>query len=509
MDAAARRQPKGLYFLLLAELCERFAFYTLVFQLALYLTEARGFGDSAADLLYGGFTAFVYLMTVVGGLVADRWLGYRQAIVVGGLVSTAGFVLLFVGDDLYLGLAALITGTGLFKVNITSLLGCLYRQHDEHQESGFSLYYMGINAGSFAASLGSGYVASRFGYQWAFAMAGIGELLAVAVFLVGRGYLQGEGMVPAGTAISRSADRHLPRLLAIVVGSIGATGLIGLLLLEPGAAGAGLTGFGLLALAYFIFEMRREHREQQHKLVALLLLFIFAVVFWAVYGQSGLSVILYIQRSVDREILGHARAAASFESLNPIFVLLTAPVFSWLWIHLARKHLNPSIPAKFLLGLILLGSAFFVLKLGGATTPSESLVPPIWLVAFFFLLTCGEMCVSPVGLSIVSHLTPRRLLGFGMGMWFLAESVANYLSGIVAQIAAVAPGTAAFETRSIYESAFVDYGALALAGAVALLPLLALIRRLMGRSGGDDTDERRQSSDRPSGSKASSEQGPR
>jgi POT family proton-dependent oligopeptide transporter len=262
-----------------------------------------------------------------------------------------------------------------------------------------------------------------------------------------------------------------------------------LLLLKPSIAGEVLALLGVLVLGYFFFEVRRAPVSDRRPLIGLLVLFLFAVFFWAVYAQSGLSVILYIQRSVNRDVLGYTLSPTLFESLNPVLILLTAPLFSWLWVRLARKHLNPSVPLKFVFGLALLGLAFFALKLGGMI--SGTVVAPAWPVAFFLFLTAGEMCVSPIGMSLVSRVAPSYLLGVTMGMWFLAEAIAYYLSGLIAQIASIPTGLSKAATELVYENAFFEYGLMAVAAALALLPLVGLTRRLLTRKDDDGPGEER------------------
>jgi POT family proton-dependent oligopeptide transporter len=486
---AEERQPKGLAVLFLVEMCERFGFYTLLFLLALYLTSDLGMTDDRADLLYGAYTSFIYLAAVAGGFLADRVLGFRRAIIAGALISACGYALLAAGQDIHVALAILVAGGGLFKVNVTSLLGCLYGPRDGRREGGFALYYMGINAGSFTAGLFAGYVATKFGYGWAFAMACGGVLLALAIFLLGQPLLQREGMPPKVKRLFRQSPGGLFDAVFVGASIAVAVAATALLLLKPSIAGEVLAVLGVLVVGLFLSEVRRAAAADRQPLIALLILFLFAVFFWAVYAQSGLSVILYIQRSVNRDVFGHTLSPTLFESLNPILILLTAPLFSWLWVRLARKRLNPSVPLKFVFGLGLLGLAFFALKLGGMI--SGTVVAPVWPGAFFLLLTAGEMCVSPIGMSLVSRVAPSQLLGLTMGMWFLAEAIAYYLSGLIAQIASIPTGLSKAETELVYENAFFEFGLLAIAAALALLPLVGFTRRLLARKEGGDPGEER------------------
>jgi len=474
---APSRYPRGFYVLFLSEMFERFAFYTLIFLLVLYLTNRVGMPDARTTLLFGAFTSFVYLATVAGGFVADRILGFRRAIILGGLFSSAGYLLLTAQDGLYIGLAALVVGNGLFKVNITSLLGSLHDDNSAQRESSFTFYYMGINIGSFAASLISGFIATTFGYEYAFLMAAAGMMASLAIFIGGQKALSDRGLPPERALILRHGSHRISGTLVLAVGMALAAAAVTALLHNAGVAGTVIAVLSVVAVGYFVFELVRERPPRRNALIALLALFVFSILFWCIYGQSAISVLLYTERSVDREILGRIIPATAFESLNPLFVILLAPLVALLWTRLAQSRFNPSAPVKFAIGLLFLALAFFALKMGGASSGQQSLVPPVWLVIFFFLMTCGETCVSPVGMSIVSRLAPPRLLGFTMGMWFLAEAVADYLSGLVAAISAVPKDATAMMTRQIYESAFSVYALIALVGMLVLLPIARVIGR--------------------------------
>lgn len=474
---APRRYPKGFFVLFFSEMFERFGFYTLIFLLVLYLTNRVGMPDAKTTLLYGAFTSFVYLATVAGGFVADRILGFRRAIILGGLFSSAGYLLLTTQSALYFGLAALVVGNGLFKVNITSLLGSLHDDNSAQRESSFTLYYMGINIGSFAASLVSGFVATTYGYEYAFLMAAAGMVVSLAVFIGGQRALSGRGSPPEKALVLRRGTHQVPGTVVLAIAMVAAAGAVTALLHNAGIAGTVIAILSALAVGYFVFELIRERPQRRNALLALLALFAFSILFWCIYAQSAISVLLYTERSVDREILGRMIPATAFESLNPLFVIVLAPIFALLWTRLAQSRFNPSAPVKFAIGLLFLALAFFALKMGGASASQQSLAPPVWLVVFFLLMTCGEICVSPVGMSIVSRLAPPRLLGFTMGMWFLAEAVADYLSGLVAAISAVPKGATTMVTKQIYESSFSVYALMAFVGMLVLLPIARIIGR--------------------------------
>lgn len=456
---------------------ERFGFYTLIFLLVLYLTNELGMPDARTTLLFGTFMSFVYLATVVGGFVADRILGFRRAIVLGGVLSALGYVLLTFHAGLHAGLAAVVVGTGLFKVNMTGLLGSLHDDDTAQRESSFTLYYMGINIGSFAASLLSSFVATRYGYEYAFLLAAVAMVASLAIFISGRKALTDRGLPPLTQSKRRRHKAAYSDAIILVAGMAAAAILVAFFLHNAGLAGIAIAVLSAIAVGYFVIELIREDPPRRNALIALLTLFVFAILFWCIYGQDNTSVLLYTERSVDRNVFGHVFSASAFESLNPLFVVLLAPVFALLWTGLSQTRFNPSAPVKFAFGLVLLALAFYTLNLGGATSGPQTLVPPVWLVIFFLLVTCAEICVAPVGMSIVSRLAPPRLLGFTMGMWFLAEAVADYVAGLIAGLSAVPEGASVLVTRQIYENSFSIYALIAFVGAVMLFPLARIIGR--------------------------------
>lgn len=474
---APGRYPRGFFVLFFSEMMERFGFYTLIFLLVLYLTNELGMPDARTTLLFGAFMSFVYLATVGGGFAADRILGFRRAIILGGALSVLGYVLLTFQAGLHAGLAAVVVGTGLFKVNITGLLGSLHDDDTAQRESSFTLYYMGINIGSFAASLLSGFVATTYGYDYAFLLAAAAMVVSLVIFMVGRKALTDRGLPPLTQSKRRRRKAAYTDAIILAVGMVVAAVLVAFFLRNAGLAGIAIAALSALAVGYFVIELIREHPPRRNALIALLTLFIFAILFWCIYGQDTTSVLLYTERSVDRNVFGHVYSPSTFESLNPLFVVLLAPVFALLWTGLSRTRFNPSAPIKFAFGLLLLALAFYSLKLGGASSGPQTLIPPAWLVIFFLLVTCAEICVAPVGMSIVSRLAPPRLLGFTMGMWFLAKAVADYASGLIAGLSAVPEGASVLVTRQIYEHSFSVYALIAFVGAVVLFPLARVIGR--------------------------------
>jgi len=399
---AGQGHPPGLALLFVTEMWERFSYYGMRALLVLFLVasvENGGFGWSVQDAsrLYGWYTGLVYLTPVIGGWIADRWLGTHRALVIGGTIIALGHFSLALesGPAFFAGLALIIVGTGLFKSNVSTMVGQLYPPHDPRRDSAFTLFYMGINLGGLLGSLICGYLgqSAAFGWGWGFGAAGVGMVLGLAVYLAGRRRFLGDiGSRPAHA-----------------------------LSLEAGHAGP----------------LRKEERD---RLGAILLLALFVVLFWMAFEQAGSSMTLFAERDTDRATPGWLRwlipdetvPAAWFQSLNPAFILLLAPVFSRVWQRLDAAGRSPSTPLKMALGLLLLGAGFAVLTLGAKLADAGVPVSPWWLVAAYLLHTCGELCLSPVGLAMVTRLAPLRLASLMMGVWFLANFAANLLAGYAA-----------------------------------------------------------------------------
>jgi POT family proton-dependent oligopeptide transporter len=475
------RQPKALYLLFMTEMWERFGFFVMATLFVLYLTDDLKLSDDAAFLTFGAYMSLAYLTTVAGGVLADRLLGFRTCIVLGASLMSAGYILLPWGSEflMYLSLGILVVGNGFFKPNVASLLGTFYGPDDPRRDSGFTIFYFGINLGAFAASLIAGFVAVNLGYPVAFAMAGVGKLISLSTFVLGRLLLEDHGHAPAGSPLAPGGAGKRRIVVSFVAGILGTVGLAAFLVKHGLLAGEILAGAGLLVTGCFIYEIFREEREERRKLFAMLVLILFAVVFFSVYMQSGSSVTLFVERAVDLDVVGMKIPPSDAQSLNPFFILLLAPIFSLVWARLEGIGRDPSIPFKFMLGLAFIGAAFFLMRLGAATAGQGHQVPFAWIVLFFLVYTMGEMSLSPLGLSMVSALAPRRLAGFAMGIWMLSISAANYLSGIVAKVAAVPAGALAAREREIYETGFSYFGVLAVSAALLLFALLPLLRRMM------------------------------
>jgi POT family proton-dependent oligopeptide transporter len=435
--------PRGLATLFFTEMWERFTYYGMRAVLVLFLVAAvstGGFGidDRTATAIYGLYTAGVYLAALPGGWIADRLIGAQRAVVAGGLAITLGNALLAMSTSpqgFYVGLVVIMLGVGLLKPNVSAIVADLYPEGGARLDSGFTVFYIGINVGAFLGPLVTGAAQLYFGLRAGFAAAALFMALGVVQFYLTRRHLGTAG------AYIPSASRGKQWLYLWV-----AVGLSALLL---AAVSAGLIPVnavdlaqavtyvivGMAALYFFYYFIAAGlNAEERRRGIVLVVLFAGSALFWSGYEQAGSSLNLFAERYTDRSLawLHFAIPTGWFQSLNSAFIFIFAPFFAWLWIALARRNLNPSAPAKFALGVMLMGSGFLVMAAAAAIVASGSKVLPYWLIMTYLLHTFGELCLSPVGLSYYTKLTPKRFAGQMMGMWFLAMSLGNLVAGLIA-----------------------------------------------------------------------------
>ncbi len=436
--------PRGLATLFFTEMWERFSYYGMRAILILFMTAtvARGglgFTVATAGVIYGLYTSMVYLLSVPGGWVADRILGQRRAVLYGGILIVAGQFSLGVPllPFFFLGLALLIAGTGLLKPNISTIVGQLYREHDLRRDAGFSIFYMGINLGAFIAPLAVGYVAQRINWNLGFMLAGFGMTLGVIQYVLGRRYLGTAGLHPTS---SKSPEERAGIRRTVWIGVAAAALLIGgpLLLQAFGiiqitaAAVGSANGVLLVAATIAVFGWLLSSKEwtplERRRLIAVLALFIASALFWSAYEQAGSTLTLLADRSGDNRAFGISFPSSWYQSVPAIFVITLAPVFAVLWLRLGKR--DPSTPAKFSAGLILVGLGFVVVAIGAMRASSGARISPWWLIVTYFLHVCGELCLSPVGLSAITRLAPQKVAGLMMGVWFLSISIGDYVGGL-------------------------------------------------------------------------------
>lgn len=497
--------PKGLSNLFFAELWERFSYYgmralLMLFMIAPMAAGGLGFDQQQASSVYGNYVMASYMLCILGGFIADNFIGARRAVLIGGFVITAGHYTLVL-DSLpafYLGLILIAVGTGLLKPSISTLVGGLYARGDARRDAGFSLFYMGINIGAFAAPLVTGYLAQDAGFKeiltawgfdpahswhWGFGAAGVGMTLGMWVYVRRLNWVSHVGDAP---------DAHLRRpweRLALV--TLGTIALL-YLMMQSDRKDSFLVPFidrsfsfvwqpiEYVWLAYTIYSLpilvvlyfgviRKD--DDSKRIAAIGVFFIAAVLFWAVFEQAGTTLTLFADELTRTEILGQPFPSSWFQSVNALFVITLAPIFAWLWVALGTRQ--PSVALKFVFGLIFLGLSF-ALMVPAAQGIVAGKVSPWWLVGVYFLQTLGEMCLSPVGLSTMSKLAPARLTGLVLGVWFLATALGNKLSGTLsAGFSSKDPAALAsfFSTQALVMGIV----------AVVLLALVPWVRHLMGK----------------------------
>jgi proton-dependent oligopeptide transporter, POT family len=435
--------PGGLSTLFFTEFWERFSFYGMRALLILFMTAAvadggLGWDANRAGAIYGLYVAFVYLTALPGGWLADRVFGQRHAVLVGGIIIAAGHFSLAVPGTatFFLGLVLVVVGTGLLKPNISTMVADLYPEGGARRDAGFSIFYMGINLGAFAAPLLIGTVRQSYGWHLAFGLAGVGMVAGLVQYVVGMRKLGDAGAYrPQPGEASGARGRRLAGAvgalagLAALVWALDATGIYPLTVESAANAGGAVIVF--IALAYFAFMYVGGglDAEERKRFGAIVVLFLASMVFWAGFEQAGSSLNLFADRMTDREALGRTIPTEWLQSVNSIFIILLAPVFAALWVALSRRRLEPSSPLKFAFGLALMGAGFLVMMVASARAAQGVMVSPLWLVLTYLLHTIGELSLSPVGLSTVTKLAPQRMVGQMMGVWFLAISLGGFVAG--------------------------------------------------------------------------------
>jgi POT family proton-dependent oligopeptide transporter len=431
--------PRGLYVLFFSEMWERFSFYGMRALLVFYMTKAFLFSDTKAYAVYGSYTALVYATPVLGGYIADRLLGFRKAVTLGGILMALGhFAMAFESQAIfYLALALLICGNGFFKPNISTIVGRLYPKGDLRRDSGFTIFYMGINLGAGLSPLVCGYIGETYGWHYGFTLAGIGMVLGLLVFLKNQKQLEGKAEPPDAQLLRSPYLLGFSREMLIYIGSVAAVLVIWQLVQATEWVGRGLSGVGIIvAVGLISYAVFRCDRVERHKMTVAIVLTLFSIVFWAFFEQAGSSINLFTDRNVNRVVLGWEIPASVFQSVNPAFILIFAPLFARLWVTLARKEIEPNTPMKFGFGIIQLGLGFAALAYG-ASVHDQGQVALFWLMVGYLLHTTGELCLSPVGLSMITKLSPAPIVGLMMGTWFLSGAFAQYIAGLIAMLTGI------------------------------------------------------------------------
>lgn len=385
------KHPKGLYLLFMVEMWERFSYYGMRALLVLYMTKFLMFPTEKAGHIYGYYTGLVYMTPLIGGYIADRYLGQRKCIVIGAILMALGEFCLTANtlQTFYIALGLLIIGNGFFKPNISTVVGQLYAPDDPRRDGAFTIFYMGINLGALMAPLICGTLGEKYDWRYGFGAAGVGMLLGLTTYLYGQNkYLGDIGLKPAG-GTKKAADgtdiKHEPLTLV-----------------------------------------------EKQRLSVIIILTAFSVFFWSAFEQAGSSLTLFADQSVNRTFFGYTIPTSYFQALNPLFIMILAPFFANMWVNLSEKGLEPRTPIKFIYGLSFLGSGFVLMILAAYMYKTSGAVSMLWMVAVYLMHTLGELCLSPVGLSTVTKLSPLRFVSVMMGVWLGSSFLANILGGVFA-----------------------------------------------------------------------------
>lgn len=552
--------PRGLLILFLTEMWERFSYYGMRGLLIIYLTQHFLFSDEKSSLLYGAYTALVYVMTIVGGSLADRYLGSRKAVTFGAILLVLGhFGMSFEGNGskqilsyqdssyeivlterggsakqmlvsdtgsslinftetdveltnpndvglpakisrdqikmsvereefylniLYLSLALIIAGVGFLKANISTIVGSLYGFGDKRRDSGFTIFYMGINLGAFFASILCGYLGIAYGWKYGFGLAGIGMFIGLACFLYFQDWLEGKADPPSAEKLKEKVFLSINVEWMCYLAGVAVIAVSMLLVMNEELVGGILLPLGIIIfIGFVVYSFIRLEGDERSRMLAALYFTLAQIPFWALFEQAGSSLNLFTSRLVERELLGWTVPGPIFQSLNAGYIFIFAPLAAWLWVSLAKRNLNPSTPVKFAIGVAFAGLGFLSLVSGMKISGTTGLTPVIFIFLIYWIHTMGELLVSPVGLSAVTKLAPARIVGMTMGSWFLYSGLSNYLAGVIARTtgAETIGGqiTNVAETKAGYIAVYSQVGYIALGIALVMLLISPVISKMM------------------------------
>lgn len=499
LDKGFFGHPKGLLYLFFAELWERFSFYGMRALLTLYMVneifEALATRDIAAAAVYASYGSLVYASTVIGGKISDSYLGFRQSILLGGILMALGHFVLAIENNMafFLALAFIIVGNGFFKPNISTFVGSLYPDGDRRKDSGFVIFYMGINIGGFVAPLLCGWLGREYGWHYGFGLAGIGMLTGLAFFWQGiKAQVFGDHGLPPKPELLGEKVMGISRGLLIKILAFAAAPIIALMLSSYQALGEPGTYFGdqnlvnvlfkvigFAILIYLIYILVNVTSEERKKLIAAILFSFFITIFWGFHELSGSVITLFAARNVNLSFID----AAQTNALNSMYIILLSIPISWLFTYLKKRGKDPRTPYKFAFGLLFAGLSFYVLAQSGNAADANGMVPFSYLLIMYFLISVGELLMSPVGLSKITDLSPKRIVAFMMGVWFLSSAYAFQLVGFIGKKLAIESSESTisgFQSLDIYISGFDLIAKYAIGTGLLVLLAAPFIKKLMG-----------------------------
>ncbi|WP_150290413.1 peptide MFS transporter [Sphingobium estronivorans] len=476
--------PRGLFLLFFVEMWERFSFYGMRALLIFYLTQHFLFSDRDASYAYGAYMSLIYISPLMGGYLADRYLGQRKAVLFGGIVIAIGHIILGVEGDnagdmglglFWLGLATVITGTGFLKSSASALVGQLYPRDDMRRDPAYTIFYMGINLGATIGPVICGYLGQAWGWHWGFGSASVGMIAGVIGFALSKPLLQGRGEPSDPARLAERVGGIISREWLVYLSSLVSIVLCWVLIQQHVIVGWMLALASVGAVLYILWEaFGRMERIGRDRMLAALFLLVINPIFWGLYEQTGSSLSLFTDRYTNRHILGFNVPASMFQSVNAAYILMFGPVMAGLWILLAKRGWEPSTPAKFGIAIALVGAGFLVLVAG--TGAPGTLTPVLFIFLLYLCHTIGELCLSPVGLSAMSTLAPSRMIGLMMGIWFLAMALGEYAAGL---IAAATGGEGGAASRDQVLAVYGSIGWWSVGVGVVVMALAPLVKRLM------------------------------
>lgn len=491
--------PKGLFYLFFAELWERFSFYGMRALLTLYMVQeifkALAERDAATAVVYASYGSLVYASTVIGGRISDKILGMRSSIFLGGVLMALGHFVLAIENNIafFLALSFIIVGNGFFKPNISTFVGSLYKDGDPRKDSGFTIFYMGINIGGFVAPLLCGWLGETYGWHYGFGLAGIGMLTGLIFFWSGiKKNVFGDNGLPPNPEVYEKKILGIPQKTFVPIVAFLSAPLIAYMLssYKSIANGESFLGdetivgllfkvIGVTVVLYMAYIMFKATLDERKKLFMAVLITFFMTLFWGFHELSGSVITLFASRNVDLSVIN----ASQTNALNSMFIIILAIPISLLWGYLSKRNLNPRTPYKFGLGLILAGASFYILALSGGSANENGMVPMWYLFAMYFIISVGELFMSPVGLSKITDLSPKRIVAFMMGIWFLSSAFAFQIVGFISKQLAIESTDAnvgGFETLSVYTDGFSLIAQYSIGAGLLVLVFGPLMKKLMG-----------------------------
>ncbi len=490
--------PIGLYVLFMTELWERFSYYGMRALLILYLTKHFLFDDSQAGLIYGSYAALIYGLPILGGILADRYLGMRKAVFFGALLLVLGHLSMAIEGPVasvedgfvqrsefnvqifYFSLSLIAVGVGFLKANISTLVGSLYSSNDSRRDSGFTIFYMGINIGAFIATLLCAYVGEVYGWRYGFGLAGIGMVFGLLTFHFGKFFLGDIGLPPNKDLLNKVFFGIRLEKIIYILSLMFVVFIWGLIQLSQGL-GLILLLLGFFAVSWIIwFSLKKCNKSDRNNMFAMLILMAFSILFWALFEQAASSITLFTDRNIN---MGSFFTAGMFQALNPLFIIFLAPLFAVFWGFLSKKGIEPSTSSKFGFAILQVGLGFLVLVFGSQYADSEGRVAVVFLVFMYLLHTMGELCLSPVGLSMVTKLSVPKIVGMMMGVWFLSSSFAAYVSGWIASLMAIenynSDIVGSLDSLGIYTNVFGKLALIAIVVGIFLLIISSTLSKLI------------------------------